>query len=99
LAHIGIEYAIVCTSEERKLGFCSLHPQTKTQTCTPTSSLLFFWAAWASGNDALEGGYNSTFSNLFADGLLISREISKVSFELLKGFSVTSEKWKQQGMF
>ena len=32
---------------------------------------------------------NSTISNPFVDGLLISREISKVSFELLKGFSVT----------
>ena len=31
--------------------------------------------------------------------LLISREISKVSFELPEGFSVTAEKWQQQGMF
>ena len=30
---------------------------------------------------------------------LISRESSKVSFELPEGFSVTAEKWQQQGMF
>ena len=28
-----------------------------------------------------------------------SRESSKVSFELPEGFSVTAEKWQQQGMF
>ena len=32
------------------------------------------------------------FFNPFADGLLISREISKVSFGLPEGFSVTAEK-------
>ena len=42
---------------------------------------------------------NSTNSNPFAGGLLLSRESSKVSFELLEGFSVTAEKWQQQGMF
>ena len=42
---------------------------------------------------------NSTISNPFAYGFLISREISKVSFELPEGFSVTAEKWQQQGMF
>ena len=38
-----------------------------------------------------ESRNNSTFSNPFTDGLLISREISKVFFELLKGFSVTPD--------
>lgn len=47
----------------------------------------------------IESRNNNTCSNPFADGLLISREISKVSFELPEGFSVTAEKWQQQGMF
>lgn len=51
------------------------------------------------GKRCFESRNNSTNSNPFADGLLISREISKVSFELLEGFSVTAEKWQQQGMF
>lgn len=51
------------------------------------------------GSYAYESRNNSTNSNPFADGLLISREISKVSFELPEGFSVTAEKWQQQGMF
>ena len=42
---------------------------------------------------------NSIISNPFAGGLLLSRESSKVSFELPEGFSVTAEKWQQQGMF
>ena len=50
------------------------------------------------GERCFESQNNSVNSNPFADGFLISREISKVSFELLKGFSVTPEKW-QQGMF
>lgn len=51
------------------------------------------------GKRCFESRNNSTNSNPFADGLLISREISKVSFELPEGFSVTAEKWQQQGMF
>lgn len=51
------------------------------------------------GKRCFESRSNSCFLNPFLDGLLISPEISKVSFELLKGFSVTPEKWKQQGMF
>ena len=51
------------------------------------------------GERCFESRNNSVNSNPFADGLLISREISKVSFELLEGFSVTAEKWQQQGMF
>ena len=37
------------------------------------------------GERCFESRNNSVNSNPFADGLLISREISKVSFELLKG--------------
>ena len=51
------------------------------------------------GKRCFEIRNDSTNSNPFADGLLISREISKVSFELPEGFSVTAEKWQQQGMF
>ena len=46
-----------------------------------------------------ESRNNNTYSNPFAGGLLLSRESSKVSFELPEGFSVTAEKWQQQGMF
>ena len=43
---------IVCFSEGWKSGFvpCNLN---KVQACTPPSFSFFFWAAWASGNDAL----------------------------------------------
>lgn len=51
------------------------------------------------GKRCFESRNNSTNSKPFADGLLISREISKVSFGLPEGFSVTAEKWQQQGMF
>ena len=51
------------------------------------------------GKRCFESRNNSTNSNPFADGLLLSRESSKVSFELPEGFSVTAEKWQQQGMF
>ena len=47
----------------------------------------------------LGGRNNDVNSNPFADGLLLSRESSKVSFGLPEGFSVTAEKWQQQGMF
>lgn len=43
------------------------------------------------GERCFESRNNSVNSNPFADGLLISREISKVSFELPEGFSVTAE--------
>jgi len=69
------------------------------QACTPPSFPFFFWAVWAIGKRCFEIRNDSTNSNPFADGLLISREISKVSFELPEGFSVTAEKWQQQGMF
>ena len=41
------------------------------------------------GKRCFEIRSNSYFLNLFLDGLLISPEISKVSFELLKGLWVT----------
>ena len=71
---------------------------TKAATCAPPFPILF-GDNIGIGKRCFESRNNSTNSNPFADGLLISREISKVSFELLKGFSVTLEKWKQQGMF
>lgn len=51
------------------------------------------------GKRCFESRSNSTNSNPFAGGFLLSRESSKVSFELPEGFSVTAEKWQQQGMF
>lgn len=51
------------------------------------------------GKRCFEGRNNSTNSNPIAGGLLLSWESSKVSFELPEGFSVTAEKWQQQGMF
>jgi len=51
------------------------------------------------GKRCFESQNISTNSNPFAGGLLLSRESSKVSFELPEGFSVTAEKWQQQGMF
>lgn len=44
---------IVCFSEGWKSGFvlCKLN---KVQACTPPSFPFFFWAVWASGNDALK---------------------------------------------
>ena len=44
---------IVCFSEGWKSGFvpCNLN---KVQACTPPSFPFFFWAVWASGNDALK---------------------------------------------
>lgn len=51
------------------------------------------------GKRCLGGRNNDVNSNPFADGFLLSRESSKVSFGLPEGFSVTAEKWQQQGMF
>lgn len=60
---------------------------------------ILFLGSLGIGKRCFKDENNSTNSNPFAGGLLISREISKVSFELLEGFSVTAEKWQQQGMF
>lgn len=51
---------IVCFSEGWKSGFvpCKLN---KVQACTPPSFPFFFWAAWASGNDALRVGITVLF--------------------------------------
>lgn len=51
------------------------------------------------GKRCFEIRSNSYFLNPFLDGLLISPEISKVSFELLKGFSVTAEKCSSKVCF
>ena len=61
------------------------------------------------GKRCFESQNNNTCSNPFIDGFLVlskaqtdflcSQKHSKVSFGLPEGFSVTAEKWQQQGMF
>jgi len=60
---------------------------------------FFFWAVWASGNDALGAVITAQFPIRLLTDFLCSQKHSKVSFELPEGFSVTAEKWQQQGMF
>ncbi|MFK2622373.1 site-specific integrase [Bacteroides fragilis] len=64
-----------------------------------TSFPFFFWVVWASGNDALETEIIALSSIRLLTDFLCSHKHSKVSFELLKGFSAVTEKWQQQGMF
>ena len=82
---------IVCFSEGWKSGFvlCKLN---KVQACTPSSFPFFFWAAWASGNDALKSEMTAQIPIRLLTDFLCSQKHSKVSFELLEGFSVTAEK-------
>lgn len=95
---------------DQQAGMCTLmrvYGYAHSRADMPTSilkrgSIPHFRSSFGSlgiGKRCFESRNNSVNSNPFSDGFLISREISKVSFELLKGFSVTSEKWKQQGMF
>lgn len=67
----------------------------------PSYTLIpfFFWAAWASGNDALKSEITALIQIRLLTDFLCSQKHSKVSFELPEGFSVTAEKWQQQGMF
>ena len=51
------------------------------------------------GNRCFESRNNNTFQIRLLTDFLCSQKHSKVSFELLEGFSVTAEKWQQQGMF
>ena len=89
---------IVCFSEGWKSGFvpCNFN---KVQACTPPSFHFFFWAAWASGNDALKAEITTLVQIHLLTDFLCSQKHSKVSFGLPEGFSVTAEKWQQQGMF
>lgn len=54
---------IVCFSEGWKSGFvpCNFN---KVQACTPPSFHFFFWAAWASGNDALRMRITAFFQSV-----------------------------------
>jgi len=70
------------------------------QACTLPSFPFFFWAVWASGNYALKAEITTLVQiHLLTDFLCSQKHSSKVSFELPEGFSVTAEKWQQQGMF
>ena len=63
----------------------------KVQTCTTTLSRSSF-GQLRHRKAMLSGWNNNTKSNPFADGLSLSRESSKVCFELLKTFRVTPRK-------
>ena len=56
-----------------------------------TIGSVFLLGSLGIGKRCFGSRNNSTNSNPFASGLLLSREISKVSFELPEGFSVTAE--------
>ena len=57
------------------------------------------FGAWASGNDAFRAETTAQIPIRLLTDFLCSQKHSKVSFELPEGFSVTAEKWQQQGMF
>ena len=98
MAHIDIELTLLSVSQKNENP--ALFPVISIRyrlTHRPIPFLLF--GSLGIEKRCFEGRNNSTFPNPFAYGFLISREISKVSFELPEGFSVTAEKWQQQGMF
>jgi len=69
---------------------CIYIPPTSPKGYYPSVPILLL-GSLGIGKRYFESRSNSYFLNPFLDGLLISPEISKVSFELLKGFSVTPE--------
>lgn len=102
LAAIGTDWhrndAMVCTLGKWKSSFRSLRSQIRFGLTTDLIPVLILGSIGI-GKRCFESQNISTNSNPFAGGLLLSRESSKVSFELPEGFSVTAEKWQQQGMF
>ena len=102
LAAIGTDWhrndAMVCTLGKWKSSFRSLRSQIRFGLTTDLISVLILGSIGI-GKRCFESQNISTNSNPFAGGLLLSRESSKVSFGLPEGFSVTAEKWQQQGMF
>ena len=99
MAHIGIELTPLPVHQKKENSVFVLYAfKPKSNLYIDLISVLLLGSIGI-GKRCFEIRNDSTNSNPFADGLLISREISKVSFELLEGFSVTAEKWQQQGMF
>ena len=81
--------AIACTSKERKHGFhLPASSNWGSELYTNLTSVLLLGSIGI-GKRCFENRNNSTISNLFTGGLLLSRESSKVCFELLKTFRVT----------
>jgi len=98
LAHINIELTLLSVSQKDENP--ALFPVISIRCRLAHRPIPFLLlGSLGIGKRCFESRNNSTNSNPFADGLLISREISKVSFGLPEGFSVTAEKWQQQGMF
>ena len=93
--------ARVCIHENPHADrLAGIHADITTLLCPLIPSFpFFFWAAWASGNDALKSEITAQIPIRLLTDFLCSQKHSKVSFELLEGFSVTAEKWQQQGMF
>jgi len=98
LAHIDIELTLLSVSQEDENPALFPVISIRRRLAHHPHSISSF-GSLGIGKRCFESRNNSTNSNQLADGLLISREISKVSFELPEGFSVTAEKWQQQGMF
>lgn len=93
--------ARVCIHENpHAVWLASIHADITTLLCPLIPSFpFFFWAAWASENDALKSEITALIQIRLLTDFLCSQKHSKVSFELPEGFSVTAEKWQQQGMF
>ena len=93
--------ARVCIHENpHAVWLASIHADITTLLCPLIPSFpFFFWAVWASGNDALGAVITAQIPIRLLTDFLCSQKPSKVSFGLPEGFSVTAEKWQQQGMF
>ena len=88
--------ARVCIHENpHAVWLASIHADITTLLCPLIPSFpFFFWAAWASGNDALKSEITALIQIRLLTDFLCSQKHSKVSFELPEGFSVTAEKWQ-----
>ena len=85
--------ARVCIHENpHAVWLASIHADITTLLCPLIPSFpFFFWAAWASGNDALKSEITALIQIRLLTDFLCSQEHSKVSFGLPEGFSVTAE--------
>ena len=91
MAHIGIELTpLFAFQESENPAFVPLYSQIRFR-LIPTLFPVLLLGSLGIGKRCFESRNISTNSNPFADGLLLSREISKVSFGLPEGFSVTAE--------
>lgn len=100
-ARVGLQASVcmsarVCIHENpHAVWLASIHADITTLLCPLIPSFpFFFWAVWASGNDALGAVITAQFPIRLLTDFLCSQKHSKVSFELPEGFSVTAEKWQ-----